>query len=131
MAQLYVLGDIRGGYASVFTVWKQWNALASSMGLVGTQGRVPSFHDLRHTFATFAIAEGVDVKTVSSILGHANASMTLDIYASADPASKRAAAKTIDDVMSRRPEPDKGGTVLLFPKACSKTYQRSQASTRG
>lgn len=126
MAQLYVLGDVRGGYASVFTVWKQWNALASSMGLVGTQGRVPSFHDLRHTFATFAIAEGVDVKTVSSILGHANASMTLDIYASADPASKRAAAKTIDDVMSRRPDPDKGGTVLLFPGAKREPGRRRQ-----
>jgi hypothetical protein len=75
------------------------------MGLVGTQGRVPTFHDLRHTFATYAIAEGVDVKTVSSILGHSNAAMTLNIYASADPESKRAAAETIDEVMGKRPEP--------------------------
>jgi len=66
------------------------------------------------------------VKTVSSILGHANASMTLDIYASADPASKRAAAKTIDDVMSRRPDPDKGGTVLLFPGVAGEPGRRRQ-----
>ena len=38
------------------------------------------FHDLRHTFATHAIAGGVDAKTLSAILGHANASFTLDTY---------------------------------------------------
>jgi len=83
--------------------------------LVGTQGRVPTFHDLRHTFATAAIAEGVDVKTVSSILGHTNAAMTLNVYASADPAAKRAAAKTIGEIMGRRPE--KTGEVVRFRMA--------------
>lgn len=39
------------------------------------------FHDLRHTFATHALASGVDAKTLSVILGHANASFTLDTYA--------------------------------------------------
>lgn len=38
------------------------------------------FHDLRHTFATHALANGVDPKTLSSILGHTNASFTLDTY---------------------------------------------------
>ena len=38
------------------------------------------FHDLRHTFATYAQANGVDTKTLSSILGHSNASFTLDRY---------------------------------------------------
>lgn len=38
------------------------------------------FHDLRHTFATHAIANGVDAKTLSNILGHTNASFTLDTY---------------------------------------------------
>ena len=38
------------------------------------------FHDLRHTFATHAIKNGVDAKTLSGILGHTNASFTLDRY---------------------------------------------------
>lgn len=44
--------------------------------------RLPSirFHDLRHTFATHALAGGVDAKTLSGILGHTNASFTLDTY---------------------------------------------------
>lgn len=38
------------------------------------------FHDLRHTFATQALTSGVDAKTLSRILGHTNASFTLDTY---------------------------------------------------
>lgn len=38
------------------------------------------FHDLRHTFATHAMQGGVDAKTLSGILGHTNASFTLDTY---------------------------------------------------
>ena len=38
------------------------------------------FHDLRHTFATHALASGVDVKTLSGILGHIRAAFTLDTY---------------------------------------------------
>ena len=38
------------------------------------------FHDLRHTFATLALQNGVDVKTVSSMLGHFDAGFTLRIY---------------------------------------------------
>ena len=38
------------------------------------------FHDLRHTFATHALANGVDAKTLSGILGHTKASLTVDTY---------------------------------------------------
>ena len=40
-------------------------------------------------FATVAISTGSDVKSVSSILGHSNAAMTLNVYASADAEAKR------------------------------------------
>lgn len=39
------------------------------------------FHSLRHTFATRAIECGIDVKSVSEILGHKNAAITLNRYA--------------------------------------------------
>lgn len=38
------------------------------------------FHELSHTFATHALASGVDAKTLSGILGHTQASFTLDTY---------------------------------------------------
>ena len=49
------------------------------------------FHDLRHTFATHAIASGVDAKTLSGILGHTNASFTLDTYTHVTPDMQKAA----------------------------------------
>ena len=39
-----------------------------------------NYHSLRHTFATRCIEAGVDVKTLSEILGHANVSLTLNTY---------------------------------------------------
>lgn len=38
------------------------------------------FHQLRHTFATRLLEMGADVATVSALLGHGSAKMTLDIY---------------------------------------------------
>ena len=76
-------------------LWRQWSALAKSLGLKGRDGKPPAFHDLRHTFATAAIAAGTDIKSVSSILGHANAAMTLNIYAAADAQAKRKAMESI------------------------------------
>lgn len=51
----------------------------------GTTGKRVGQHDLRHTFATYLVAKGTDVKTAGSPMGHANAMMTPDVYASADP----------------------------------------------
>lgn len=38
------------------------------------------FHDLRHTFATMALEHGMDVKTLSAVIGHVSVDTTLDIY---------------------------------------------------
>ncbi len=46
-------------------------------------------HSLRHTCATAALASGADVKSVQTLLGHAHASITLDVYAHATEDMKR------------------------------------------
>ena len=38
------------------------------------------FHAIRHTFATRAIENGIDVSTVSGILGHADVTTTTHFY---------------------------------------------------
>ena len=58
------------------------------------------FHDLRHTFATLALQNGVDVKTVSGMLGHFSAGFTLDTYAHVTTSAKREAAKTMGNILS-------------------------------
>ena len=52
---------------------------------------IPSvhYHVLRHTFATRCIEFGVDVKTLSEILGHANVSITLNTYVHSSMERKR------------------------------------------
>lgn len=39
------------------------------------------FHALRHTFATRAVESGMDIRTLADIMGHQNASVTLNRYA--------------------------------------------------
>lgn len=48
-----------------------------------------NFHMLRHTFATRCIQSGVDVKSLSEILGHSNISITLDTYVHSSIEMKR------------------------------------------
>ena len=60
-----------------------------------------SFHDLRHTFATMALQNGVDVKTVSSMLGHYSAGFTLDTYAHVTTDAQLKAAQTMGNILSR------------------------------
>ena len=56
-------------------------------------------HSLRHTNASLLIAQGVDVRTVASLLGHAQASTTLDIYAHAFDKNKRKAQEKLGKVI--------------------------------
>lgn len=60
------------------------------------------FHDLRHTFATTALANGMDVKTLSSIIGHVSSETTLDIYLHSTQEMQRQAASKIDRGIARR-----------------------------
>lgn len=48
--------------------------------------RLPSirFHDLRHTYATFMLSQGINPKIVCGVLGHSSVSVTLDIYSHPD-----------------------------------------------
>ena len=66
------------------------------------QAELPSlrFHDLRHTFATHALASGVDAKTLSRILGHTKASFTLDTYTHVTGDMHRNAAEIVGNVVT-------------------------------
>lgn len=57
------------------------------------------FHDLRHTFATHALTSGVDAKTLSGILGHTNASFTLDTYTHVTTDMQQKASGIVEDFL--------------------------------
>lgn len=48
------------------------------------------YHVLRHTFASRCVESGIDVKSLSELLGHANAAVTLNIYVHSSLEQKRA-----------------------------------------
>lgn len=73
---------------------RQFKALLKKAGLPDTI----RFHDLRHTAASFALANGMDIKTTQDMLGHAQASTTLDIYGHVLKENKRV---VVNDVVNR------------------------------
>ena len=64
-------------------------------------GLIFRFHELRHTFATLALQNGVDIKTVSSMLGHYDAGFTLRTYTHATRQMQDQAAETMGNFMSQ------------------------------
>lgn len=60
-----------------------------------------NFHTLRHTFATRALENGFDVKVLADILGHADASTTLNKYAHALPDHKKTSMEKLSCLYER------------------------------
>lgn len=97
---VYVVGNaITGAFYNPQVLGQNWRSFIRMSGIMGTQGIPPRFHDLRHSFATNAIAKGIDVKSVGGILGHSSCAMTLDTYASSLMDSKRAGMDQMDRVL--------------------------------
>ena len=59
-----------------------------------------TLHECRHTFASLMIAAGVNAKALSSYMGHAGISITLDRYGHLMPGSETQAAGMLDDYLS-------------------------------
>src|SRR5215212_9762507 len=58
------------------------------------------FHDLRHTCATLLLSEGVNVKVVSELLGHASITITLNTYSHVLPDMQDSAADAMEAALS-------------------------------
>ena len=67
------------------------------------------FHDLRHTFATMALENGMDIKTLSDMIGHVGSETTLNIYSHVTDTMRAQAAVKIDRKI--------GGTDAPMPEA--------------
>jgi len=59
------------------------------------------FHDLRHTHATLLLQQGIHPKIVSERLGHANISVTMDIYSHVIPSMQQKATKMFDQILDQ------------------------------
>lgn len=68
----------------------KWAVTTASVGLAGLR-----LHDLRHAYATYLLAQGIPIATVSALLGHASPHVTMTIYAHATQPSHDAARAEI------------------------------------
>ncbi|SFP26346.1 Site-specific recombinase XerD [Oscillibacter sp. PC13] len=90
----YVFPSPNGGPISPDSVLNMLHRVLERAGLPKIR-----FHDLRHTFATLALQNGVDIKTVSGMLGHFSAGFTLDTYAHVTTSAQKEAANTMGGVL--------------------------------
>lgn len=91
----YVFPSSTGGPISPDSVNNMLHRVLKRAGLPSIR-----FHDLRHTFATLALQNGVDIKTVSGMLGHFSAGFTLDTYAHVTTSAQKEAARTMGNVLA-------------------------------
>jgi integrase len=61
-----------------------------------------TLHECRHTFASLVIAAGVNAKALSTFMGHANISITLDRYGHLMPGSEAEAADLLDAYLAKQ-----------------------------
>lgn len=90
----FVFRAKRGGNLWVHT-WRS-RVWTPALRQAGMEDEAPRIHDLRHTYASIAIANGCDVKTLQSQLGHSSATITLDTYAKLWPERLDEVADAID-----------------------------------
>lgn len=93
----WVFATSRGNLLNLSNVRnRSWKALKRKAGIPETT----RLHDLRHTCATLLLGRGVPLKVVAEMLGHADASTTLRVYAHILPSMQYMAADEMDDALS-------------------------------
>ena len=85
-----VFSDELGGYLSPSAISKAFGRLVKAAELP----RI-TLHQVRHSFATIALEQGVDVLNVSELLGHSSAAITQTVYQHSRPERVRDAVNTI------------------------------------
>ena len=86
------------------------------------------FHDLRHTFATASLEHGMDIKTLSTIIGHVSSTTTLNTYTHVTDAMRQNAADKIDRGIGRtEPKPRREAAPQKPPPS---TFQARKGQRR-
>lgn len=91
----FIVTNPCGGYIEPRTFKDYYDEILEASGL----GHY-TFHALRHTFATRAMEQGMDAKTLSTLLGHYSVAFTLDTYTHVLDSQKHEEMKLMEDLFS-------------------------------
>lgn len=94
-AENFVFPSTNGTAMDPSNLIKQFRKLLKTAGLPKIR-----FHDLRHTAASLMLNNGIDVLVASQRLGHAQPSITLDVYGHLMPSIQNEAANILDTLIS-------------------------------
>ena len=83
------------------TITTRFNRLVDRAGVPRIR-----LHDVRHTYATLAMDQGVDPKTLSDRIGHANTSVTLQIYTHRSHGRDKLMAQAMGDLIESAVTPN-------------------------
>ncbi|OTN89903.1 hypothetical protein A5819_002401 [Enterococcus sp. 7E2_DIV0204] len=92
----YVI-SCKGSYAEPRVISYRFKKSMKQAGI-----RSIHFHVLRHTFATRCVEQGIDIATLSKLLGHASIKLTLDTYTDSLWENRKAAVSVIDHKLGSR-----------------------------
>lgn len=103
-----------GGHDRVFGSLAQVRKMAETVDEL-------TLHDARHTYASLMIAAGVNAKSLSTFMGHANIGVTLDLYGHLMPGAEDEAAGLLDEYLARSAggmtaDPDAANTAAHVPQ---------------
>ena len=110
-AKAYVIGNADGTPTHPNYLYHAFKRRVTRLGLVGTEGKAPSFHDLRHTFATVMAHSGVPANSLKQIMGHSSITTTYAYYIGVDDDANRRAMELTAQRMYATP-----ASVVEFPR---------------
>ena len=88
---------ITDGYRDPDAVTRKLHRMLKRAGLPDIR-----FHDLRHSFATLSLEQGMDIKTVSHMLGHTDAGFTMNTYMHVTDAMQQNVAETMSNLIAEK-----------------------------
>ena len=99
---------VTGSYYDPKAVTKKLHKLQERAGIPQIR-----FHDLRHSFATLSIEQGMDIKTISHMLGHTDAGFTMNTYMHVTDTMQQKVADTMGDLLKEKEKNPKKKVIKI------------------
>lgn len=100
---------VTGSYYDPKAVTKKLHKLQERAGIPQIR-----FHDLRHSFATLSIEQGMDIKTISHMLGHTDAGFTMNTYMHVTDSMQQNVADTMGELLKSKKDENEE-KIIQFP----------------
>ena len=99
---------ITGGYRDPSSITRKLHRMQKRAGIPQIR-----FHDLRHSFATLSLEQGMDIKTVSHMLGHTDAGFTMNTYMHVTDTMQQTVAAAMGNLITEK-ENEKRKKIIQY-----------------